>query len=354
VRCLVIQTAYLGDAILTVPLLNLLARDSKVSELTVLAAPPGAGFLDGQRIADRIVTYDKRGADTGRAGMVRVVREVRELAPDVAVVPHRSFRSALIPLAARVPRRVGFDVSGGASILTERVPYRRGDHEVDRVAALARPLGTELPPGRLPFELRVPEGSDDALAGALAKLDVVVGRPRLVVAPGSRWATKRWLPARFALAARRIADALSADVFVVGSEDDVEEGALVTREAGADSYDLTGAMPIGQLLALTAGSTLVLSNDSAVTHIAAGLGVPVVAVFGPTVPAQGFSPYTDRARVVEAELDCRPCGRHGSDSCPLGTLDCMELVSVDDVVAAALELLGERVVDAPREEGPGA
>jgi heptosyltransferase-2 len=341
VRCLVIQTAYLGDAILTVPLLSLLKRAPGITEVAVVAAPPGAGFLSGQRVVDRVVTYDKRGADAGRAGMMRAIREVRELAPDVAVVPHRSFRSAMLPLAARVPRRVGFDVSGGASLLTERVPYVRGEHEIDRVAALAGPLGVEIPAGRVPFELRVPEGSDETLAGALSELGVPEGRPRLVVAPGSRWATKRWLPARFAAAARRLADELSADVFVVGAEDDVDEGALVARDAGDDSYDLTGAVPIGQLLALVAGSALVLSNDSAVAHIAAGLGVPVVTVFGPTVPAQGFAPYTDRARVVEAGLDCRPCGRHGSDSCPLGTLECMELVSVDDVVTAARELLAD-------------
>jgi heptosyltransferase-2 len=323
VKCLVIQTAYLGDAILTVPLLSLLEREPRVSEVAVVAAPAGAGFLDGQRVADRVIVYDKRGDDAGPAGFARVIREVRALSPDVALVPHRSFRSALLPLAARVPRRVGFNVSGGASLLTERVPYGRGDHEIDRVAALAGALGVELPPGRLPFELRVPDGSVGALAGTFSKLGIDGGRRRVVVAPGSRWATKRWLPARFALTARTLSDRLSADVFVVGSEADADEGALVSRDAGVDAYDLTGAIPIGQLLALTAGSALVLSNDSAVTHIAAGLGVPVVTVFGPTVPAQGFSPYTDRARVVEAELECRPCGRHGGDGCPLGTLECM-------------------------------
>jgi heptosyltransferase-2 len=351
VRCLVIQTAFLGDAILTVPLLSLLKRDHRITELVAVAAPPGAGFLVGQRVADRVIDYDKRGADAGTGGMARVIREIRKHSPDVALVPHRSFRSALIPLAARVPRRVGFDVSGGASLLTERVPYRRGDHEIDRVAALVGPLGIEPPRGRVPFGLRVPDGEADALADALSKLGIVPGRPRVVVAPGSRWATKRWLPERFALAARRLSDELGADALVVGSEADANEGAVVARDAGAAAHDLTGALPVGQLLALTAGAALVLSNDSAVTHIAAGLGVPVVTVFGPTVPAQGFSPYTDLARVVEAELDCRPCGRHGSDDCPLGTLECMELVSVDDVVSAALELLGD---GSNGRGGPGA
>jgi len=340
-RCLVVQTAFLGDAILTVPLLRLLGRNARVSEVVVVASPPGAGFLEGQAAADRVITYDKRGRDDGFAGTMRVVRALRELSPDVALVPHRSFRSAFLPFAARVPRRVGFDVSGGKLLLTDRVPYLAGDHEAERMAALASPLGIETPQGRLPFELKVPAGRRVGLAETLSGRGVSGLGRRLVVAPGSRWATKRWLPARFALAARTLAETLSADVVVVGSAEETDVGALVSAESGASAVDLTGTLPIGQLLALVSGASLVLSNDSALTHIAAGLGVPVVTVFGPTVPSQGFSPYTDRARVVEAALPCRPCGKHGADLCPLGTLDCMNRITVDDVVTAALELLGE-------------
>jgi heptosyltransferase-2 len=345
-RCLVVQTAFLGDVILTVPLLRLLGRDSRVSEIFVVASPPGADFLDGQRVADRVITFDKRGRDAGPAGMMRVIRELKELSPDVALVPHRSFRSAFLPFAARVPRRIGFDVSGGRRLLTERVPYQLANHEIERVAALAGSLGIGLPHGRIPFELKVPEGRRVALAETLSRRGLSGRGRRLVVAPGSRWATKRWLPGRFAEAARSLSDRLSADVVVVGAHGESEVGALVSAAAGPAAVDLTGALPIGQLLALVSGASLVLSNDSALTHIAAGLGVPVVAVFGPTVPAQGYAPYTNRARVVEAALPCRPCGKHGADRCPVGTLDCMRLVTVRDVVSAALELLGE--------EGAGA
>jgi heptosyltransferase-2 len=270
---------------------------------------------------------------------MRIIREIRALGPDVALVPHRSFRSALLPLAARVPRRVGFHASGGASLLTDRVPYSAGVHEIERVAALVTPLGIALPEGRLPFALVVPEGAADALARSLRERGAEAGARRLVIAPGSRWATKRWLADRFAAAAGALASELEAEPVIVGSEDDVEVGARVTERAGPRATDLTGILPVSGLLALVSGSALVLSNDSAVAHIAAGLGVPVVAVFGPTVPAQGFSPYTDLSRVVEAGLACRPCGRHGSERCPLGTLECMERVRVEDVVAAALGML---------------
>ena len=339
-RCLVIQTAFLGDVILTVPLLHLLRRDPRISRTFVVAAPPGAGFIEEQGVADRVVTYDKRGRDAGTRGMARVIGELRDLSPDVALVPHRSFRSALLGLAVRAHRRVGFDVSGGRLLLTERVPYTTGVHEIERVAALAETLGVALPGGRVPFKLSVPDGGGDELASVLSDRGAGFGTGAVVVAPGSRWATKRWLPDRFAGAAEELSRALDAAVVVVGSDEEREIGAVVSGSIPSGVTDLTGRLSLRALLALVSRARVVLSNDSAVAHMAAGLGTPIVSVFGSTVPSQGFAPYADASAVVETSLDCRPCGRHGSDRCPVGTFGCMEGVSVEDVVSHALELVG--------------
>ncbi len=339
-RCLVIQTAFLGDVILTVPLLDLLRRAAGISRTLVVAAPPGAGFLEEQGVVDRVVTYDKRGRDAGVRGMARVVRELREFAADIALVPHRSFRSAYLAFAARAHRRVGFDASAGGLFLTERVPYLTGVHEVERVAALAGALGVVLPDGRVPFELSVPGRGGDELALALSDRYAASAAGAVVVAPGSRWATKRWLPDRFSAAAEELSRELDTTVVVVGSHEERDIGAVVSGSIPGGVVDLTGRLSLKALLALVSRARVVLSNDSAVTHMAAGLGTPVVSVFGPTVPSQGFAPYADASAVVEASLDCRPCGRHGSDRCPLGTLGCMEGVSVGDVVSRALELVG--------------
>ena len=355
-KCIVIQTAFLGDVILTVPLLGLLRRDRRVSWLGVVASPPGAAFLEGQRIADEVVTYDKRAADSGLPALARLIRSIGHAGADAALVPHRSFRSAFIAAAAGVPRRIGFDVSGGRLLLTDAVAYRALPHEVERVVSLAAPLGIAPPEGRVPFSLTVPDGAEEELEkvvveelgtsaregsasagrGGAARLDGAV-----VVAPGSRWATKRWPADRFAGAAGRAAAELGALVAVVGSGDERDVGAEVSRAVAGASVDLTGRLSLGGLLALLARSRVVLSNDSAVAHMAAGLGRPVVAVFGPTVPAQGFAPYSDLAAVAQAPLDCRPCGRHGSDRCRLGTLDCMKRVSVEEVAARAVALARE-------------
>ncbi len=340
-RCLVIQTAYVGDVVLAVPLLMILRDSPRVSWLGALLSPPGPELVLGQGLVDEVITYDKRGGDSGVRGLLRAVGEVRRRRPDVALIPHRSFRSALLAALAGVPRRVGFDVSGGRVLLTSTLSYRTDEHEVERVAGLAAGAGVELPGGRLPFALRPPEGTESRLTAALVERSVRSDAGLIVVAPGSRWATKRWPAGRFARAADELVRETAATVVLVGSDADREICASVRELMDAVPVDLSGGLPLGQLIALVKRAQLVLSNDSAAAHIAAATRTPVVAVFGPTVPAQGYAPYTDHARVVETEFECRPCGSHGSDRCPRGDFVCMESLDASSVVEAALEVLRE-------------
>ena len=350
-RCLVVQTAYLGDVILTLPLLRLLSDSPEVSWTGAVVTPTGAEFLEGQGATDGVILYDKRGADAGAGSLTRAVRRVGNARADVALIPHRSFRSALIPFLARLRRRVGFDVSGGRALLTDRVPYERSLHEVERVLALSRPLlssrGSEggaptlSQDGHRYFRLRVPPGAAESLAGILSDAGSGEERPMVVVAPGSRWATKRWHTERFAGVVEQLGRRRGMVAAVVGTAEDREACQAVVAGMHTPAMDLSGRLSVGELVALVACSRLLLSNDSATAHIAAGLGVPVVAVFGPTVPAQGFAPYSALARVAESRTPCRPCGRHGGNRCRLGTLACMSDVRTTDVLRMAEALLSE-------------
>lgn len=338
-RCLVIQTAFLGDVILTVPLLHILSDHPSVGWTAVLASPPGPELLEGQGVADEIITYDKRGEARGPRSVLALAGALRALRVDAALIPHRSFRSALIAWLARIPIRVGFDESGGRLLLTRTVRYRARAHEVERVAGLAEALGIELSAGRVPFVLRTPEGAEEALASELARRGVGSGERLVLLAPGSRWTTKRWLGRRFAAAGEALAGRLDASVALIGSTQDAAACAEVESRMSSRTINLCGALSLGQTIALAGRASLLLSNDSAAAHIGAGVGVPVVAVFGPTVPSQGFAPYSDRARVVGADVACRPCGSHGGERCARGDLECMEAVSVEAVLSAADELL---------------
>jgi heptosyltransferase-2 len=339
VRCLVIQTAFLGDVILTVPLLRLLRGLDGVTRVGAVVTPSGSELLRDQGIVDEIIEYDKRGRDRGPAGFLRVARAARRLGVDAALVPHRSFRSALLALAAGAGDRVGFDASGGRILLTRAIPYALGDHEAVRVARLIEGLGGALPASGLPIGLTVPDVGRDEAVGALAAAGV--GAAEIVVlAPGSAWATKRWPAERFAGTADALRERLGAAVVLSGSEADRGVAADVARRTAGPVIDLTGHLSVSGWIALIARARLLVSNDSAAAHVAAAVGTPVVAVFGPTVPAQGFAPYGARSRVVEAAIACRPCGRHGAGRCRRGDLACMRGVPVEAVVGESLDLVG--------------
>jgi heptosyltransferase-2 len=164
------------------------------------------------------------------------------------------------------------------------------------------------------------------------------------MAPGSAWATKRWPARHFAAAAQALLAAGEADrVVLVGSPADRTLAEAIAAELAADPIvarrhgavlDLTGKTSTAGLVALLARVSSLIANDSAPAHIAAALGRPVVALFGPTVPAQGFAPLGPRVRIAERELPCRPCSRHGGDRCPIGTHACLVDLPPEQVVAA--------------------
>jgi heptosyltransferase-2 len=337
VRVLVIQTAFAGDVLLTVPLLRALAGLSDAESVTAVVTPAGRDVLGTQRLGADVIVYDKRGEDGGAAGFARVAAAARAAEPDVAVVPHRSFRSALLAFLSGAPQRVGFDVSGGRAFLTRTIPYPTDIHELERVARLAEPLGWTPPPGRLPFSLDVPDEAAASLAERLGREGLGADHRVVVGAAGSRWATKRWPSGRFAEALDELSRRLDAVTVLTGLAADREASAAVARAAAGRTLDLTGLLTTGEWIALIARAALLVSNDSAALHVAAGVGTPVVAVFGPTVPSQGYGPYAGSGRVAEAPLACRPCGSHGSERCPLGTHQCMLEVGAPTVVRLGLE-----------------
>ena len=163
------------------------------------------------------------------------------------------------------------------------------------------------------------------------------GAPLAAICPGSAWPTKRWPVHAYGALVRRL-EALGYRCLILGAPDERELTAAVRAAAGGCGIDLGGATDVATLAAVLARMSVVVSNDSAPMHLAVAAGVPLVAIFCATVPAQGYGPLGSRAIVVEQDLACRPCGRHGDVRCPRGTDDCMELVEVDAVQAAVARL----------------
>ncbi len=331
---LVIQTAFLGDVVLTTPLLAALA--ARHGPVDVVTTPAAAPLVETHPAVRRVVPYDKRGRDGGWAGLRDLGRRLRAERYERAYLPHRSLRSAVLALLARIPARIGFH-DGWPFFYTEVRRHPPEGHEVDRLLALA-----EQPSGAYAPTLH-PTADDARVAGDLLRAaGIEEGAPFVAVAPGSIWGSKRW--PYYGELARRVA--LQVPVVVVGGPEDAglgEEivGAVEGGRGRSKAVNACGKLALRQSAALIGRAALLVTNDSAPLHVATAMGTPIVAVFGPTLPEFGFGPIRpgDVALGV-AGLDCRPCSRHGPPRCPLGHHRCMRDLTTE-VVAAAIEDIRE-------------
>ena len=329
---LVIQTSFLGDTVLTTPLLAQLANRGPVD---VVTTPASAALLANHPAVRTIIPYDKRASERGLRGVLRLARRLRGAHYDLALLAQGSWRSAALAFLARIPERVGFDTSAGKLLYTTRVPYRDDLHHAARLLMLARPNGREPSAEEMRPSL-APGDEERSMVDALLVRHGVTTSGRLIgLAPGSVWGTKRW--PYYAQLAQLLAP--HGRVVVLGSSNDSPlADAITTAEPSA--IDATGQLPLLAAAELIGRCGVVVTNDSAPLHLASAMGTPTVAIFGPTVPDFGFGPLAPRASVVgEDTLPCRPCDRHGPQHCPLGHHRCMRDLAPELVAECALTLL---------------
>jgi len=338
-RLLVAQTGFLGDVVLTTPLIAELRRRLAPESLSVLTTPQARPLLERHPEVDYVLVDAKRAEGRGVLGLLRTARRLRQERFTLAVAPHKSLRTALLLALAGIPRRVGFRQSAGWFLYHQTAARDPQRHEVERILCLMRVFGVE------PEECeRTPlvAYSEVARAEAQALLtEAGVRDPEsvFVVCPGSVWPTKRWTLAGYASLVRRL-ERDYGRVLICGGPDDVPIAQAVHEQSEGQGVNLAGRAGLQTFMALIDRARMVVSNDSAPTHLAVARGVPVVAIFCATTPSLGYGPYSTRSVIVEKKgLFCRPCSRHGGPSCPRGTEDCMRLISVNDVLAGVDQLL---------------
>jgi heptosyltransferase-2 len=332
---LVIQTSFLGDTVLTTPLLEQLAHRGPVD---VVTTPASRALLEGHPSVRRVIVYDKRGTDRGLFGFLALARLLRAERYDAAYLAQGSPRSALLARVARIPSRVGFTTSAGSWLYTTKVPFRDDLHHAARLLQLSRPNGREPTEDETRPSL-VPGDEERAAVTALLRTAGVDDGIRLIaLAPGSIWGTKRW--PYYAELART----LSSDgrVVIVGGASDAPLAKEI-QAAVPTAVDATGALSLLASAELIGRCAVIDTNDSAPLHLASAVGTPTVAIFGPTVPDFGFGPLSPSRVVVGHEsLACRPCDRHGPRRCPLKHFRCMRELSPEMVAERARALLFTR------------
>jgi heptosyltransferase-2 len=333
------QTAFLGDAVLTLPLLQRLRQAYPEAEIQFFTRGGLAGLFQALSFVNAVRGFDKRGRDKSLASAWRLGQRLAGEGFDIWISTHRSLRSALVAKASGAPRRIGYnDPWFNKLAYTETVDRKfRELAEIERLMELVGPLGLDKTPPWPKLELPEP-----AVLEAARLLDGFTDGPVLGVHPGSVWPTKRW-PAEYfgqtmALAAKQ---GVKSVLFAGPGEESAAARALGASGLREDAVlDLSGRLSLPVLAACLGRMSVYLSNDSGPMHLAWVQKTPVVALFGPTVRELGFFPRGEGSTVLETDLPCRPCGLHGPKQCPQKHHDCMRRITPEQACAAALGLIG--------------
>ncbi len=326
-KIVVIQTAFPGDVILATPVFEALKDTWPDSHLAAVVRPESHLILRDNPYLDDILIYDKYGRDKGLKGLIRLSGFIKGV--DWAVIIQRYLRSALVAYLAGIKRRTGFESSRFRFLYTETKPYHKDRHEVFRCLDLIDVTETERyqPCIFITDETRI---KTDRLFREEAIIDEFA-----VVAPGSVWATKRY--PHYADLIDIVKEEFGLDTVLIGGADDIEVSKMIANDARHKPFNLTGKTDLLVSAEIISRSRIAFTNDSAPAHMAAAVKTPVIAIFGPTIPEFGFTPYSDVSRVVDiGQLHCRPCSTHGSKKCPEKHFRCM------------LELMPGRIINAAR------
>lgn len=336
---LVIQTSYLGDVILTTPLIAELARRGPVD---VLVTPEGATALANNPNIRTVLRYDKRGTYGSALGLWATIKELRRLRPyEAAYLAQGSFRSGLIAMMTGATERIGFASSTGRALYTKQLPYRPERHHAERLWSLAMVECADPPTAEQIRPRLYPSEDERRLVDGILRRSSAIDEPFVVLAPGSAWGTKRW-PYYVALAKKLAEEFVIA---IVGSMADSAIAADIAAVVPQDRLmDTVGTLPLLASAELISRAQAIVTNDSAPQHLASAMGTPTLTIFGPTVPEFGFGPLAERHAVAGLDgLSCRPCHRHGPQRCPLGHWRCMRELGPEYVATLLTEVLNPPV-----------
>ena len=357
-RILVRVPNWVGDAVICLPALRLLRNVLPEAEIVLLARPWVRDVFPIEEMAVRVIPYDTNGEHGGVRGRLRMAGSLRTERFDAAILFQNAFDAALISWLSGIPIRAGYSRQGRRPLLTHAAaPPRKGDglgHEAYYYLELLCRLGlVEQYPEVAHIALPASEGSRRSAREQLQqrieqKFPAPVDRRSdggllVGISPGATFGTaKRWPAPRFAELAARLHKEKGATCVFFGSPRESALAEEVMALAGVPSISLAGEISLAEFIQLVQGCDLFVTNDTGTMHVAAALGVPTLALFGPTNEKE-TRPLAPRTKLVTGEAYCRPCKlRH----CPIDHR-CMNSITVDRVYRAALPMLANEDLLAP-------
>jgi lipopolysaccharide heptosyltransferase II len=343
VLCVRLDT--MGDVLMTTPALRAIKEAPGSPSVTLLTSAAGAAVAPNIPEIDEVIVYDapwmKATAPRSEAARDRAMIEaLRARRFDAAVVftvfSQNPLPAALFCFLADIPLRLAHCRENPYHLLTTWVKEPEPDtgirHEVRRHLDLVGAVGFQ--PSHERLSLRVGEAARQRVRSTLADAGVTSSRPLVVVHPGATAPSRRYTPAGFAAAARRLHQEDGAQIVVTGGADERDLIDDVRHQLGVPSVDLSGRLDLESLAALIEAASVLIVNNTGPAHMAAALGTPVVDLYALTNPQH--TPWQTPSRVLSHDVPCKFCFK---SVCPLGHNDCLRLIEPDQVVRAARELM---------------
>jgi lipopolysaccharide heptosyltransferase II len=344
-KMLIRATNWVGDAIMALPALRVVRSHFPDAEIAILARPYVANIYRDQQICDQLIPYDPRGEHAGLSGRERLAGELRSQKFDLALLLQNAFDAAWLAWRAGIPQRIGYARDGRSLLLTKAVPVPKlGEipaHEQFYYLELIRRAGWfDASSGEKYISLKLAPGLKEQAETRLLAAGARPKAVRVAIGAGASYGSaKCWQPEKFADAANRLAAQFDADVVLFGTPAESAVSSAIAAGMHRSPIDLVGKTAIADLPALLSQCHLFIGNDSGAMHVAAAVGLPVVAVFGPTDP-HGTAPVTPRCTVIQEKPYCSPCFLR---RCPTDHR-CMTRVTPDAVEAAARSWLASAEV----------
>ncbi len=317
-RILVIQTAFLGDSVLTLPMIQKLKEKFPASKIYVVCIPSTEELFSKSLVVEKAIVYDKKGSQKSILSLFSLIKFLRGIMLTRVYSPHRSFRSTLIAYLCGANYRAGFDISACSFLYTVQKKYRPDIHEVARNLEL---IGINMKNENWKILPEI-KSSRKEMSKIQKNFDGINKNKFAAVAPGSVWKTKRYPDEYFNQIVRYLINA-NYFVFLIGGSEDRDLCQKISASSTENLRNVAGDLSVSESVELLKKCSILISNDSAPTHLGMLADIPTLTIYCSTVPRFGFYPYNNKSAYVSFDdLDCKPCGIHGRMSCPVKTFDC--------------------------------
>jgi heptosyltransferase II len=336
-KILVIQTAFIGDAILTLPMIQKLKEIFPLSFIDVVCIPGTEEIFKACPVINDVIVFDKRGKQKSFLKLLKFARNIKGKKYSRIYSPHRSFRTAFLIWFSGVKETFGFSNTAMSYIFKYIIDYHLNKHEVQRNFDL---IGFDYNEDNWKI-LPVINATNDIKQKVSLFLQIFANRNIIAIAPGAVWETKKY-PKKYYSEIIKFLVNKNYSVVLIGGQPDAglcEEIAYGFKENVVSS---AGQFSIPGTVELVKHCKLLITNDSAPTHMAMAADIPTLTIYCSTIPGFGFYPYSKKSfSITFDQLECKPCGIHGYNNCPIKTFDCANKIDIDRIKKSILDILNE-------------